>query len=492
MVAFKDGHASSRKRKRKAAKRNARQQKARQQIREQVKTTRDQVDEKKGLPFEDLLSMDRIVETIGKVGYEFRERIYPPWVTLWGFLSQVCSPDSSCNSVVTRINAYRTLNGIGQCSVHASSYSEARQRLPEELYATLARDIGRGLAAQSRGNWLWKNRHVKIVDGTTVTMPDTEANQKAYPQSSNQKPGVGFPIMRITALFSLSVGTVVDAEMSATKGKKTGELTAFRELWRSLDPGDILLGDCLYDGYGDIAQLRGRGVDVVLGMKQSRARDFRRGEQLGRGDHIVTWKKPQFDKSRMDRETWEALPDTMRMREVTETIKDANNTYRTITVVTSLLDPKQYSKEDILHVFGERWHCEVDLRSVKTVMGMEHLSCKSPEMVRKEVWTYFLAYNLIRVHMARAADEHDVQPRHLSFNHARQAIGTFTLAVVGVAPEKADELYRQTLTSIAAHRVGNRKGRAEPRKIKRRKGKYPYMTKPRSEAQNQAEQGSAS
>ena len=487
MSRYKDGNLSSNKQELKSAHKKRLRAKARKKkIRRGVEAVLNKIDDETGLPFAELLAMERIAEAIEELGIEFRERVYPPWVTLWAFLSQISCKDSSCRSTVTRIIAYRILTGQGRCSANASSYSQARQRLPEEFYSKLARDIGYELDATSPLAWLWKERHVKIVDGTTVTMPDTEANQKAYPQRNNQKNGVGFPIVRITALFSLSVGTILDAEMTATKGKKTGENTSFRKLWRSLNAGDIALADCLYDGYGDIAQLRLQGVDVVFGMKQSRDRDFRRGDQLGPGDHIVVWKKPKFDKSRIDRATWERLPETMRMREVTATIRDANNTVRTITLVTTLLDPVQYPKQEILDLFRERWHCELDLRCVKTMMGMEHLSCQTPEMVRKEIWTYFLSYNLIRTHMARAAAKCDVLPRRLSFNHARRALATFTTAVIGVSPNRAADLYKETLHIIACHRVGDRPGRSEPRKVKRRGKSFPYLTSPRPRPKSKA------
>jgi hypothetical protein len=424
--------------------------------------------------------MERIVAALEELGYEYRSRVYPPWITLWAFLSQVTSPDSSCAAAVMRVIAYRILTGQGRCSARAASYSAARQRLPEAFYSRLACGLGQDLDALSPSSWLWLERHVKIVDGSTITMPDTEANQAVYPQSSNQKAGLGFPIARVTALFSLSAGTILDAEITGTKGKKTGEITAFRALWRSLEPGDVVLGDCLYDGYSDIAQLQQRQVDVVFGMSQSRARDFRRGTPLGPGDHIIEWSRPKYNKSRLDRETWEALPPTMRMRELTRTITDAKGKRRTITLVTTLLDAEKYSADEIFKLFRTRWNCELDLRSVKTMMGMAHLSCQSPDMIRKEIWTYFLAYNLIRLHVARAADIYVVQPRKLSFNNARQALQTFTLSVLGVSAAKAEDLYEATLHIIASHRVGKRPGRIEPRKVKRRKSKYPYLTAPRS------------
>lgn len=486
MARSKDGNASSKKGKCKATTEKKIRQKAKKRARKKVEVAIAEIQDEDSLPFERLLGMERIVEVLHELGHEYRERVYSPWVTTWAFLSHVTSKDASAKSVVTRVTAYRALTGRGKCSPKSSSYLEARGRLPEAFYATLARGIGQDLDTLSPNGWLWKGRHVKIVDGTTVTMEDTAANQAVYPQSSNQKPGLGYPLARITALFSLGVGTILDAEITGTKGKKTGEITAFRELWRSLEAGDVVLADCLYDGYSDIARLRHRQVDVVFGMSQSRARDFRTGIQLGTGDHIVEWKKPKFNRSRFTREEWEALPDTLQMREVTTRTKDAKGKWRTITLVTTLLDAKQYSKEDILNLFRERWHCELDLRCVKTMMGMEHLNSRTPETVRKQMWTYFMAYNLIRTHMANAAQLYETLPRKLSFNNARQAIQTYSLVVIGVSATNAAILYDEILHTIASERVGKRLGRSEPRKLKRRKGKFPYLKAPRPKSQPRA------
>lgn len=486
MARSKDGNASSKKRKLKSGKKHYRRK-----SQKQVEAVLNSVDTDTGLPFAELLAMERIIKVLDELGCDFRERIYPPWITLWAFLSQVSCKDSSCTSTVTRVIAYRTLTNQERCSANASSYVEARQRLPEEFYARLACDIGQELDELSPSKWLWKCRHVKIVDGTTTIMPDTEANQAAFPQSSGQKPGLGFPIARITALFSLSVGTITDAEITGIKGKKTGEITSFRKLWRSLNPGDIVLADCLYDGFSDIAQLRDRDVDIVFGMSKSRSRDFRQGQRLGPGDHIVTWKRPGYDKSRISREDWEALPPTMRMREVTMTIKDANNKCRTITLVTTLLDPKKYPKQDVLNLFRERWSCELDLRAVKTMMGMERMTCLSPDAVRKEIWTYLLAYNLIRCHMARAAEQYNTEPRRLSFNNARHAVETFNTTSIAAPAKMSAGLYANALYVIACHRVGDRPGRTAERKLKRRKSKYTYLMKPRGRPKNKEAQGSA-
>lgn len=441
-----------------------------------------ELQEKKGLPYEKLLSVEKILAVVKRLRIDFRTRIYTPYVTLWAFLSQVTAKDGTCEDAVLRVLADRASRGKGGASSETTSYCEARKRLPEEFYSDLARETGRELEAEAQEDWLWKGRHVKIVDGSTVTMPDTEANQEEFPQSSGQKPGLGFPLGRIVVLLSLSSAAVLDAAICGCKGKKTGEISLFRQQWSSFHPGDILLADQLYDSYRDIAQLKARGVDSVIGMKSSRNRDFRRGRKLGKCDHIVTWNRPRFNRSRIDREAWESLPESMEMRELSITVKRKGYKTRKITVVTTLLDAEQYPAKEVADLFRERWHCELDLKSIKRQMGMHELTCKSPEMIRKEFWTYMLAYNLIRVRMAQAGVIHGVLPRQLSFTSAKKAIEHFSKLLLTANRKTADEIISEMLRHIAHHKVGDRPGRKEPRAVKIRKNKYPYLTKPRNQA----------
>jgi hypothetical protein len=435
-----------------------------------------------GLPFQDFLSIEVIQEMMEEVGLEFRDRIYTPYVALWAFLSQVINKEKSCSDAVSRVNQDQAQRGERLSSTNTSAYCDARKRLPEELILGLVRQTGMGLAREAEQKWLWMDRHVFLIDGSTVDMADTEANQKAYPQSSTQKKGLGFPSARIAALFSLAVGTVVDCQIGPIKGKKTGENELFREMFDTLQRGDIVLGDCLYDSYRDIADLLARGVDTLFGMKQSRHCDFRRGEKLGDGDHIVIWTKPKFDADRMDRETWEKLPDTLRMREL-KIVVNVQGKIRVIRVVTTLLDSSVYSKEAVLQLFRQRWNVELDLRCLKTVLGMDHLACKTPSMVRKEFYIYLLAYNLIRIRMAQAAALHNKKPREISFTGARTAMAIWMPLIAQEPPgPKREKMERHMLDMIASRTVGTRSGRWAPRKRKRRPSpKYPYLTKPRNQ-----------
>lgn len=433
-----------------------------------------------GLPFSDLLSPQRVARALDALGIGFRERIYTPLTTLWTFLSQVLSPDHSCRDAVGRLLAWRLAQGRPPCSIDTASYCDARQKLPLPLLQHLVRETGLEMEQQADKAWLWKGRHVKIPDGTTVIMPDTPANQAAYPQSPSQKPGVGFPIARVVSIFSLAGGAVLDAAMGPAQGKKTGENTLFRGLQKAFQPGDVMLGDRLFCSYQDLATQRARGVDVVARQHQSRRTDFRRGHWLRTLDHVVQWQRPCFNSQRFERATWEALPETMPVRELRFLVTQPGFRPTQITLATTLLDPVEYPADEIAALFRERWHCELDLRSLKTSMQMARLRCKSPEMVEKELWTHLLAYNLIRQTMAQAAQVHHGLPRHLSFKGAVQMVNAFAGYLPFLRDER-DHLWEHLLAAIATQIVGDRPNRIEPRKLKYRPGKYTAMTRPRTE-----------
>lgn len=210
------------------------------------------------LPFSDLLKPERVARALAALGVTFRERVYTPIATLWMFLSQVLSADHSCQDAVARLLAWRVARGESPCSTETASYCEARQRLPQQLVPQLTRDVARDMEQQADQRWLWKGRHVKIVDGSTATMADTPANESAYPRRRNQVHGVGFPIVRVVAVFSLATAAVLDAALAPMRGKKTGETTLFGSLHAVLQPGDVLLVDRLFAGFRELAECRAR------------------------------------------------------------------------------------------------------------------------------------------------------------------------------------------------------------------------------------------
>jgi hypothetical protein len=370
------------------------------------------------------------------------------------------------------------------CSAETGAYCEARQRLPEAVLQHLACTVGRKVSQDAPEHWRWRGRDVKIVDGSTLSMPDTPANQAVYPQSSTQKPGLGFPIMRVVVLFSLAAGTALAAAYGPCRGKQTGETALFRTLHGDLDPGDILLADRYFCSYFEIATLRQREVDAVFRLHQCRHVDFRSGRCLGPGDRLVTWPKPPRP-DWMDEATFRHMPETLTVRLLRIRVPQALRRYcraRHIDVATTLLDARAFPKHAIAELYRQRWHAELDLRSLKTVLQMDVLRGKSPETVQKELWAHLLAYNLIRKVMAQAAQIHDVPPREISFKGTLQTLLAFAPLLRDTPRPRLIQELAELFKAIAAQRVGNRPGRLEPRRRKRRPKPYPLLTQPRGQA----------
>lgn len=435
-----------------------------------------------GLPFSQLLDAQAIKDVLVEAGVSFRERLYTPCMTVWIFLSQVLDPMQCCLQAVLRFMAYRLAQGLPPCSSETGAYCQARQRLPENLVQRLMQVSGRHLHDREMPDaWLWKGRTVKLADGTTVSMPDTPANQDAYPQPRSQKPGVGFPLARLVVVFSLAVGTVLEVAIGQAQGKQTGEVSMLRTLHPSLEPDDILLTDRLYCTYFDLALLHERGVDVVTRLHQLRPADFRRGQRLGRDDHVVIWSKP-CRPDWMDDETYQRLPGHIAVREVRVRVIIPGFRSKTIIVVTTLRDADRYPASDLAQLYRARWHAELDLRSLKQTLQMNVLRCETPAMVRKEIWVHLLAYNLIRAVMADAAHKHGILPRDLSFKTALESLLAFAPYLALMSPSQADAIYAQLLDAIARHRVGDRPDRYEPRLKKRRPNAYGKLQEPRAAA----------
>lgn len=451
---------------------------------QQVSFLRRQFLQDGDLPFTDVLSEEIIGQALAAIDVYWMDRIYSPLVTLWVFLSQVLSQDHSCRAAVARLIAHRVSRGQRPCSAETGAYCQARKRLPEKFFSCVARLVGKALDDQVDSTWLWKERRVYMFDGTTVSMPDTPKNQAAYPQVYNQKPGLGFPIARVCTIMSLSCGTVLDLGISRYAGKRQGELSLLRRMWDILSPGDILLTDALMSTWYEMLTLQQRGVDSVSRLnKAHRQADFRRGKRLGRGDHIVRWPKPSPIRS-IDWTTYKHLPDYLEIREVHVRVEQPGFRTKELVVVTTLLDPEAVTKDDLASLYRSRWSQELDIRDIKITLQMDVLRCKTPELVRKEIWTHILAYNLIRTIMAQAASEHEIQPREISFKGTIQTLEAFQPLISfqghkGVTFRK--QIYLQLLEAVATHRVANRPDRFEPRKRKRNPRKAEMMTRPRWE-----------
>ena len=423
-----------------------------------------------------------------KINLCWNDSIYTPIVTLWVFLGQVLSADHSCRAAVARLIAHRVSQGLEACSSKTGAYCGARKRLAEEFFSVVACLVGQKLEAQAKTQWLWKGRRVFLFDGSTVSMPDTPENRKAYPLLYNQKAGTCFPVARIGAIISLSCGAILNLGICRYAGKGQGEVSLLRQLWDILRPGDVLVGDRLMANWTGICMLQQRGVEFVGRLnKANRRADFRRGIRLGKDDHIVCWHKPTSIRS-VDRRTYHLLPDSITVREARFPVEQRGFRTRFIVVVTTLLDPEQTTKEDLATVYRARWNNELDLHSIKITLQMDMLRCKTPELVRKEIWTHVLAYNLIRTLMAQAASRYGSPPRSISFKATLQVLEAFQPSIAYQAHRgllHRESLYRQVLQAVAVHRVADRPDRFEPRMTKRKPKGYPHLARSRHEIKRQ-------
>lgn len=414
-----------------------------------------------------------------EIDLEREGTVYTLPVVVWMFLAQVLCPDHSCRPTVGRLIAWLVGQGRKACSAETGTYCTARSQLSETGCHKLLTSTARDIDSTVDESWLWHGHRVRVVDGTTTTMPDTPENQQAYPQQAAQQPGCGQPIMRMVVLFSLATGVALELAMTRYKGKQTGENSLFRNhVSQALEPGDVLLGDRFFSSWFDIALLQRRGIESVVRKHQMRKTDFRTGARLGRDDHLVVWPKPQRP-SWMSQEQYDSLPDELVLREVRIRVHQRGFRSKSIIVVTTLWDHSKYSPNEIAELFRRRWQAELHLRSLKTHLQMEHLRCKKPERVRNEVRMHLLAYNLIRGTMVETARQAALKPWQISFKGTVQTVNEFLPGYLQVTD--IDSWLRILFKIIATHIVGDRPDRAEPRVVKRRPKSYKLMNKPRHE-----------
>jgi len=385
-------------------------------------------------------------------------------------------------SAVARVVTHRELPGQSIPTCDTGDYCKARAKISAPALRELSGFVADELENAADENWLWKGLHAKLVDGFTFTMPDTELNQTKFPQPNTQAPGVGLPIARVVAILSLATACVVDAAIGPYKGKETGETALLRQLLGAFNENEIAVFDRYCCSFMMIAMFQMQGTPICARLHQQRRSDFRRGKRLGKYDHLITWTKPKKPKW-MDEATYAQIPETLQLREIRYNVVKKGMRTKTITVVTTLIDDEQYSKEEIAELYGFRWNVELDIRSIKSSLNLGQMRCKSPEMIRCEMWTTLLAYNLIRTTAAGAALLHNKQPRQISFTATCQYILSAWMSIAnGKVDQKSHkQLWRTFAKQISQCEVANRPGRLEPRVIKRRRHRYKLMQKPREE-----------
>ena len=434
------------------------------------------------LPFGDVLSADRVRELFADNDVLFGYGENDFWntgLTLWAFVGQVLQDgrQRSCNAAVTHAARHMLERGIRPPSPDSGEYCRARHKLNSDVLRQLAREIATNMSESIPNHWRWHGKHVKLVDGFTFTMPDTPDNQAEFPQSKMQSPGVGFPIARACAVLSLADACIHNVAVGPYASKETGEMALLRRVLGSFQPGDVMLADRYFCSFFILAILKSRGVDVCMRLHQRRKVDHSKVRWLGDNDYIDTWHRPQRAKW-MSQELYDSIPERMEIRVVSFTAR-ADHQTEPLDVVTTLLDGEKYPAQEIGALYDYRWHAELDLRAIKQSLNLDHLRCKSPDMIRRELWTTLLAYNLVRLVCAQAAFVGNKLARQMSFT-----IACNTLLSQWLMPP--DESIRQTLGTysllqIACNEVGNRPGRIEPRVIKRRPKSYSLMTRPRNQ-----------
>ena len=439
-----------------------------------------------GLPFADVLSKDDIRQAFEAENVRFGEDegdIYTPGITLWAFLSQVLHPGRlrSCAAAVSRVIVLCVAMGRQPPSPDTGAYCRARAKLPEVVIRRLVYQAADRLESQVPEEWLWLGRHVVLGDGTTLIAPDTPENQAAWPQPRTQKPGLGFPILRMMVLFSLATAAVSGVAIGPYKGKGTGEPALLRELLDRFQSGNVFLGDCYFCSYFLLALFLARQVDVVVRQHQRRVTDFRRGERLSKEDHVVLWQRPARP-DWMDEKTYATIPATLTVRELKVRVAIPGFRVQQLVVVTTLTDAERYPKSEVAKLFRQRWHAELDLRNVKISLQMDDLRGRTPEMVRREIWVHWLAYNLIREIIAQSALTHGKLPRQLSFAAGLAAVVTSWGQAALAQQNVLAALAEAQLRVIAWHQVGDRPDRVEPRAIKRHPKPHRWLRVPRKEA----------
>jgi hypothetical protein len=419
----------------------------------------------------------RLLEPAAR-GAHSRRRLFPQGLTFWAFLSQVLSPGSPCRETVRKVQVWYASRRLPRPASDTGAYCRARSRLPMDTLQRVHRHTADELQRRVSGDQLWCGRRVKVVDGTGVSMPDTPKNQRAFPQSSTQKKGCGFPTAKLVGCFCLHSGALLHW---AEGTLRVHETKLFRKLFGFFEPDDVALTDRGLCSYVDIATLRRENVDTVMRLHQARPHDLRKGKRLGPNDRLVTWHKPRQRPRGCTLTDWRRAPDTLTLRLVYVSVNIPGFRTQSFVVVTTLLDPIAYPADALAKLYLRRWAVELFLRDIKITLGMDVLRCQTPAMVRKEIAMHAIAYNLIRALMQQAAALYHVPIERLSFKGSVDTLRewTPTLNAAHNRPREQTRLFNELLQILAEDIVPFRPERAEPRVRKRRPKAYPLMTQPR-------------
>lgn len=410
-------------------------------------------------------------------GPHSRERRWSLRLVFWTFAWQVAQAGASCREAIRQARAHSQNAGRPLPPEQDSPYCQARGSLPlerlQEIHDGLCAEAQKGAAAKDR----WCGRHVVVVDGSSVTAPDTPANQAAFPQQSVQKPGCGFPIIRLVALLSLATGMLT---AWATGPWLTHEVGLLQTLWDSLRAGEVLLADRGFCNWALLAQCLQRNLDAVFRVKGVRRSDFRQGKRLSRRERLVQWRKPFTPARTVTTREWALLPEVLTLRLVRCQLDIPGFRTRQVVLVTTLLDSTQYPPPALARLYFRRWAMELGLRNLKITLQMDQLSCKNPENLQREIRMHFLVHNLVRRLMLEAARRHGMPLERMSFAGSLAAARRYSEALLQTRSRRQRQhLMAEMFAILAADLVPDRPGRREPRAVKRRPKPYPLLTRHR-------------
>jgi hypothetical protein len=411
-------------------------------------------------------------------GAHSRRRFFPHGLTFWAFLSQVLSPESPCRETVRKVQAWYAVRRQPRPGSGTAAYCRARARLSRDTLLGIHQHTADELQRRVTRAHLWCGRQVKVVDGTGVSMPDTPRNQGAFPQPSSQKPGCGFPVVKLVGCFCLASGALLHWVEGTLH---VHESRLFRKLFAFFRSGDVVLTDRGFCSYAHIALLLNAGIDTVMRLHQARPHDLRQGKRLGPNDRLVLWQKPTHRPRGCTATDWRRVPDTLALRLLYVSIDVPGFRTQSLVVVTTLSDPVLYPATELATLYLRRWTVELFFRDIKISLGMDVLRCQTPAMVRKEIVMHAIAYNLIRALMQQAAALYQVPIERLSFKGSVDTLRqwTDTLNAAHNQPREQARLFNHLLQILAEDTVPFRPDRTEPRVRKRRPKAYPLMTHPR-------------
>lgn len=395
-----------------------------------------------------------------------RDRVYTPWVTFVSFLGQVLTRGSSCREAVRRVQSWRLASKQSVPDESTSGYCQARQRLPLEALREVHDRVGDWINRHRQEGWKWCGRSVRVLDGSGVSMPDTDENRAKWPYAGGQRPGCGFPTAKMVGLFCMATGRLIRFALDSWK---THEIPLAREMVGWVEPGEIVLTDRGFCGWGLIALFQRKKVDVVMRAHQARKLS----------GSTMQWTKPQRHET-WDKALWSELPEALTVRIVRFQIIVPGFRTTEVALITTLLDTKAYPDKMIAALYQRRWAVELYLRDIKTTLGLDVLRCQSPELIEKEIWLQAIAHNLVRALMLEASWVHNVPLDRLSFKGTVDTLRQWTplMAPSMFAFKRARE---ELIRVIAADQVPDRPNRSEPRVQKRRHKNYQRLTKPRHE-----------